>query len=699
MNDDEIKYYINRFDQIKNSPRAIEMARQFGINAAQDIFLYSWQQLEQIVDAFPSKDKKPAAQEDSNAAKLIYNQNNLQIYLAPSAQACIELTHDKFGQSYTFCVGRRQGNLYDTYRLRSRTFYFVYDASMTAKSTNHLIVIQAAANGTYFLTDAKNTGDTLKTWDRIVEIQPKLRGLEDLFKFIPFSDEEQVKVSMRQGPDAFDAMTYAQKYSYISTPINGNYHRLIFATSFTQLPSELKDLYITVHLNDCILGAYEFIFAPTAFNQNRLELVSESINALKSSPNNFKRYCERLKTNVEHHIFGSIRILPDLPNYYTVCFGNFINCYTADLERVNMVSGKIGGEYTLGTLTAVCVGSRIGFVGRQALCEIRFFDCGSDEAAVNIFNTLKALKLPNSIPEQIMQYVIKKTIDERTLLVPETCEKNFGTNALESIISLSVGRTIIDTMHGMCIPKAWKNLKMTPFVHALLNATRNTVSTPEGRGYGWLQVAGSNNLYLYTGTSNKQLLIDVNSGKLIDIFAPARDSTYDLYSKTTGTMLKRGPWADKTVSILTNKKEESVKVDKTKAGKGVEIFKAVKAAGRTQAGLELIAKLPSKTIKWGRVSIIEDKHTIAMPFDEGLNIISSATRENLSIIGKKRGIEWLELFVVPVDERNANSFVIRGKSKDGDAYYNRKESNVAGAGQSLVYLPGVDKPLQATYLL
>ena len=122
MNDDEIKYYINRFDQIKNSPRAIEMARQFGINAAQDIFLYSWQQLEQIVDAFPSKDKKPAAQEDSNAAKLIYNQNNLQIYLAPSAQACIELTHDKFGQSYTFCVGRRQGNLYDTYRLRSRTF-------------------------------------------------------------------------------------------------------------------------------------------------------------------------------------------------------------------------------------------------------------------------------------------------------------------------------------------------------------------------------------------------------------------------------------------------------------------------------------------------------------------------------------------------------------------------------------------------
>lgn len=231
LSEDNIRFYVKRFDQIKMSPKLLTIAAKYPrIKNPLDIFHYTWHQLEAVVDQFPIKSKEQVKMHADNA-DLIYNQNGLEIYRADTKEKCIYYGQQYFGRQYSFCISRpRDGNLYDEYRLEGRTFYFVRDndekvnnfgnTGDTTMNGMHLLVIHATIDPDEFhVTNAHNSGDKEMRWNDIEDTFPKLRGLRELFKFVPFSDEENKQIKTRTWtPSAFEYnMVESNQKEYIET--------------------------------------------------------------------------------------------------------------------------------------------------------------------------------------------------------------------------------------------------------------------------------------------------------------------------------------------------------------------------------------------------------------------------------------------------------------------------------------------------
>lgn len=203
-----VRYYIDRFDQLRNSSKIQQ----------KDITKYSWKELETIVDVNqPKSYDKHIKISDSD---LIYNQNNLQIYRANSKKACVH-----YGNGYNFCISARgEGNMYDYYRFKANyTIYFVFDKDATTEMINdkfidpyHLIILMVRKGSqdyrkrydqygqlmqsddirpaydhigrplkitdlyNYKITSANNDDEQDVDFQEIVDIQPKLANLKEI---------------------------------------------------------------------------------------------------------------------------------------------------------------------------------------------------------------------------------------------------------------------------------------------------------------------------------------------------------------------------------------------------------------------------------------------------------------------------------------------------------------------------------------
>ncbi len=197
LDDNTLNFYINRFQQIKESPKVQN----------KDITTYSWENLKHIIDL-----NQPDVKIMTNGKEeLLYNQNNLKIYRTNSQQACVN-----YGTGYNFCISSRgRHNFFDKYRFGSEfknqpeysTIYFIIDEDKTKEKNNysklfidpsHLVVlivikkIDGQNNPiSYSLTDANNK-DTIN-YENFSEIEseiPKLKGLQSLFTFVEHNSKE-----------------------------------------------------------------------------------------------------------------------------------------------------------------------------------------------------------------------------------------------------------------------------------------------------------------------------------------------------------------------------------------------------------------------------------------------------------------------------------------------------------------------------
>jgi hypothetical protein len=242
LTDEIIEYYINRFDQLKSSPKVDD----------KDITTYSFQRLEQVVDSFPSKEKVKK-QEDGNTVEfsqteLIYNKAPLQIYHGSNEKTCIKIKGD-FPASW--CVSRGSGgNMYNTYRYAGTepSFYFVKNLDRLNKITEIeddlycFFVIQFNIQGKYIVTNAKNDGDREMSWNNILKIEPLLQGTKSLFKNVPLTDEEREYYRrFKDGieDDEYKDLSYKEKKIYIS--IWG----ALTNEQFENTPNDLINDYIT----------------------------------------------------------------------------------------------------------------------------------------------------------------------------------------------------------------------------------------------------------------------------------------------------------------------------------------------------------------------------------------------------------------------------------------------------------------------
>jgi hypothetical protein len=219
LTDEIIEEYINRFDQVKSSPKVDE----------KDITKYSFQKLEQVVDSFPTKEKVKK-QEDGNTVEfsqteLIYNKAPLQIYHGSNERTCIKIKGD-FPASW--CIARsRGGNMYNGYRYAGTepSFYFVKNLERLNKIEEIVddeycfFVVQYNNQGNYIVTSAKNNGDRTMSWDDILKIEPLLQGTESLFKNVPLTDEEKEyyrRFKNGISDEEYKDLSYKEKKIYIS---------------------------------------------------------------------------------------------------------------------------------------------------------------------------------------------------------------------------------------------------------------------------------------------------------------------------------------------------------------------------------------------------------------------------------------------------------------------------------------------------
>jgi hypothetical protein len=195
---DVIKAYINRFDQIKSSPKI----------SNKDITKYSWKELENIINS--NQPKRIKAGKINNGepenADLVYNQNELRVYVGKDRKACI-----KYGNGYSFCISARGGEgeeMYTSYRYEEKgTPYFIFDDTKSSKKDEngkfiddyHLLVIFIYEDRemSYSVTKANNKGgeEYFENWDELVKAypeQPKLKFLKNIIKPVDADSKEKV---------------------------------------------------------------------------------------------------------------------------------------------------------------------------------------------------------------------------------------------------------------------------------------------------------------------------------------------------------------------------------------------------------------------------------------------------------------------------------------------------------------------------
>lgn len=233
LSDDQINYYINKFEIKKASPKIKE----------KDITKYTFKELERVIDSNFSTIKSAITSEPFED-DAIYNENGLTIYEGDTREKCI-----KYGQGESWCISRKDtSNMFNTYRYRydEINFYFIFDSERV--DTFSKIVLLVDKNGDYYLANRNNSGDFAGNkeykWNDIVDIQPKLKDLKNLFKPKPLTKREREiyeLIKIRIKDDLFGKFnSYDIVESYIS------FGHVLFAEQFVALPTELRNKYINL---------------------------------------------------------------------------------------------------------------------------------------------------------------------------------------------------------------------------------------------------------------------------------------------------------------------------------------------------------------------------------------------------------------------------------------------------------------------
>jgi len=266
-----VNQYVTYFKEIKNK-NLRELYSQnvhisVPVNQRNNIDAYKdFRELEQVVD-YVRGQRSTATNIDTDpeenaeiSGKLIYNQNGIEVFYADSAKACIQY---KGKIPYGWCIARNDAsNMYNSYRYAGNepAFYFVKNIERTNaelakwkggtfQDKYHIFVVQAQYNG-YVVTSANNDGDKEMKWDDIVKLEPKLNGLQELFKAVPLTDTEKNNYERfkKDIPDSeFAALSYEEKKAFLeiypNTQNNG-----ISDYKFSVLPDDLKNKYIGLGL-------------------------------------------------------------------------------------------------------------------------------------------------------------------------------------------------------------------------------------------------------------------------------------------------------------------------------------------------------------------------------------------------------------------------------------------------------------------
>jgi hypothetical protein len=295
INVDTVRDTIKRFDQLKSAkesgnsikekinkgiqdgdikplrdkdPKEIKRVENLKKNPF-EISLYTWNDLTFIVHQFREVEttkKTNTTGQATNEGTIVYENNDLKVIFGANKQETYAFKKKLYQDNnidellkngtikgtsssvYGWCISYEpQRSLFDSYRYGNppASVYFVIDKNLPPQDDRHVIVIHAQSDGKYRVTNAFNNREKVVDWSVIVssEWQPKLQGLQEMFKFIPFTEQEELyRVVKSVTASSFHTIKfYRAKEAYINNPGSK-----ILAKDFLTLEPALQHLYIHV---------------------------------------------------------------------------------------------------------------------------------------------------------------------------------------------------------------------------------------------------------------------------------------------------------------------------------------------------------------------------------------------------------------------------------------------------------------------
>jgi hypothetical protein len=209
ITDEELKKYIQRFDQLKNSPNITE----------KDLRKYSLSKLIKVVTAGKGiEDNEPEA----TTPDVVYDDNGLIIYNGAKEDNCL-----RYGQGERWCITRGSfGNYRYSSEKKNPTFYLVRDTNLSDSDPKSFFVVVVGSDGTYKISDRTNNdvghgASEWETWEPFSFVErnfPSITGLKNIFKYIPLSSKEKLSQTYKNNPVSIREWTklpYSVKEQYL----------------------------------------------------------------------------------------------------------------------------------------------------------------------------------------------------------------------------------------------------------------------------------------------------------------------------------------------------------------------------------------------------------------------------------------------------------------------------------------------------
>ena len=209
ITDDQLRQYIQRFDQLKNSPNITE----------KDLRKYSLSKLIKIVTAGKGIED---AEVENNTPDVVYDDNGLVIYNGAKEDNCL-----RYGNGERWCITRGSfGNYRYSSEKKNPTFYLVRDTNLSDNDPKSFFVVVVGSDGTYKVSDRTNNdvghgASEWQMWEPFSFVErnfPSITGLKNIFKYIPLSSKEKLSQTYKNNPVSIREWTkfpYSVKEQYL----------------------------------------------------------------------------------------------------------------------------------------------------------------------------------------------------------------------------------------------------------------------------------------------------------------------------------------------------------------------------------------------------------------------------------------------------------------------------------------------------
>ena len=209
VSDEQLKKYVERFDVLKNSPKVQE----------KDLNKWSLSKLIKLVTASPGAE---SPDDEDKTPDVVYQDGGLTIWNGSKEDNCI-----RYGRGETWCITRGSfGNYrYDTSR-KNPTFYLVKDSNLPDSDPKSFFIVVVGSDNTYKASDRTNNDvggrgtewSRWENWSFVEQNFPSIRGLRNIFKYIPLSSTEKINQSYKNSAISireFMKLSYSVKEQYL----------------------------------------------------------------------------------------------------------------------------------------------------------------------------------------------------------------------------------------------------------------------------------------------------------------------------------------------------------------------------------------------------------------------------------------------------------------------------------------------------